>query len=75
MPGLTVHQSIVITTVRVNEMTNSSVLQIGSAGIIKPASTVHNATEQKAGKQEGSSAKTATSQAMQNFSVPLPPPR
>lgn len=39
---LTVHQSIVIHQLRVEAVTNSSVLQIGTAGIIKALSNLYN---------------------------------
>ena len=37
-----VQQSITIQFLKVNSVTNSSVLQIGSAGIIKPATHLYN---------------------------------
>ncbi|MGA9288686.1 MAG: spore germination protein GerPB [Anaerobacillus sp.] len=37
-----VNQNIVIHQLRVEGITNSSVLQIGSAGIIKPLSNIYN---------------------------------
>ncbi|WP_462408940.1 spore germination protein GerPB [Neobacillus sp. Marseille-QA0830] len=37
-----IQQSIHINTLRVGGITNSSVLQIGSAGIIKPAAYLYN---------------------------------
>lgn len=37
-----VQQCIQINTIRIGGMTNSSVLQIGSAGIIKPAAYLYN---------------------------------
>ncbi|WP_071459111.1 spore germination protein GerPB [Bacillus massilinigeriensis] len=37
-----IQQSITINTIKINSVTNSSVLQIGSAGIIKPASYLYN---------------------------------
>lgn len=40
--NLTVHQSIVIQQLRVDAVTNSSVLQIGSAGIISSLSNLYN---------------------------------
>jgi spore germination protein PB len=40
--NLTIHQSIVIQQLRVNAVTNSSVLQIGSAGMIKAVSNLYN---------------------------------
>ncbi|WP_026771757.1 spore germination protein GerPB [Sediminibacillus terrae] len=39
---LTVHQSICIHTLRVNSVSNSSILQIGSAGIIRASSELYN---------------------------------
>lgn len=40
--NLTVHQSITIQTLRVNSVSNSSVLQIGAAGVIKSLSNLYN---------------------------------
>jgi spore germination protein PB len=40
--NLFVHQNIVIHSLKVEGITNSSVLQIGSAGIIKPLSQLYN---------------------------------
>jgi len=40
--NLYVQQSITIQFLKVNSVTNSSVLQIGSAGIIKPATHLYN---------------------------------
>ncbi|MEX2461450.1 MAG: spore germination protein GerPB [Paenibacillaceae bacterium] len=40
--NLTIHQSIVIQQLRVNAVTNSSVLQIGSAGKISALSNLYN---------------------------------
>ncbi len=40
--NLYVQQSITIQFLKVNSVTNSSVLQIGSAGIIKPATNLYN---------------------------------
>lgn len=37
-----IQQAIHINFIRINGITNSSVLQIGSAGIIKPASYLYN---------------------------------
>lgn len=37
-----VHQSIHINLIKIGGITNSSVLQIGSAGIIKPAAYLYN---------------------------------
>lgn len=37
-----IQQSIVINTLKIGGISNSSVLQIGSAGIIKPASYLYN---------------------------------
>lgn len=39
---LVVHQSIQIHTIRINGISNASVFQIGSAGIIKPLSQLMN---------------------------------
>ncbi|GIP33773.1 spore germination protein GerPB [Paenibacillus sp. J2TS4] len=40
--NLTVHQTITIHTLRIEAVTNSSVLQIGSAGMIKSLSNLYN---------------------------------
>jgi spore germination protein PB len=40
--NLTIHQSIVIQQLRVNAITNSSVLQIGSSGMISALSNSYN---------------------------------
>jgi spore germination protein PB len=40
--NLTVHQSIVIHSLRVDSVANSSVLQIGSAGAISSLSNLYN---------------------------------
>ncbi|CDN44912.1 MULTISPECIES: spore germination protein GerPB [Paenibacillus] len=40
--NLTVHQSITIHQLRVDSVANSSVLQIGSAGSIRPISQLYN---------------------------------
>ncbi|MDR7318625.1 spore germination protein GerPB [Brevibacillus nitrificans] len=37
-----VHQNITIHTLKIDGLTNSSVFQIGSAGIIKPLSQLYN---------------------------------
>ncbi|MFB6465274.1 spore germination protein GerPB [Cytobacillus sp. Hz8] len=37
-----IQQSIQIQTIRIGSLTNSSVFQIGSSGIIKPASYLYN---------------------------------
>ncbi|PZE22370.1 spore germination protein GerPB [Paenibacillus xerothermodurans] len=65
---LVVHQNIVIHQFRVNNVTNSSVVQIGSAGLIKPLSNLYNTGcfEEAAG-QLGESGQV-------RFLVPLPSP-
>ncbi|NOU93340.1 spore gernimation protein [Paenibacillus sp. LMG 31456] len=40
--NLVVNQNIVIHQLKVNYVTNSSVLQIGTAGLIKPLSNLYN---------------------------------
>ncbi|MCM3586100.1 spore germination protein GerPB [Mesobacillus maritimus] len=42
MTNYYIQQSITINLIKVDGITNSSVLQIGSAGIIKPASYLYN---------------------------------
>ncbi|TDF98142.1 spore germination protein GerPB [Paenibacillus piri] len=67
--NLVVNQNIVIHQLRVNSVSNSSVLQIGSAGLIKPLSNLYNTggyTEPAAELQASTSAISL---------VPLPNPR
>ncbi|TBL73057.1 spore germination protein GerPB [Paenibacillus thalictri] len=40
--NMTVHQTIIIHQLRVGSVTNSSVLQIGSSGMIKSLSNLYN---------------------------------
>jgi spore germination protein PB len=40
--NITVHQQITIQTLRVGSVSNSSVLQIGAAGVIKALSNLYN---------------------------------
>lgn len=40
--NLIVHQNIIIHTIKIEAISNSSVLQIGSAGMIKPVSNLAN---------------------------------
>lgn len=40
--GICVHQSIQINILRINNMFNSSVLQIGTAGVIKSRANLYN---------------------------------
>ncbi|QPC46030.1 spore germination protein GerPB [Mangrovibacillus cuniculi] len=42
MAQIIVHQSIHIQTIRVGAVSNSSVFQIGSAGVIKPTANLNN---------------------------------
>jgi spore germination protein PB len=66
--NLIVHQSIVIHQLRVDSVANSSVLQIGSAGMIKGLSNLYNT-----GGFTG--AAPAASAAGAETLVPLPSPR
>jgi spore germination protein PB len=65
--NLIVNQSIVIHNLRVDGITNSSVLQIGSAGVIKPLSNLFNT-----GGFTGPAPQPG--QQFQTPLVPLPPP-
>lgn len=69
--NLTVHQSITIQQLRVDSLTNSSVLQIGSAGSIRPLSQLYNS----GGFTQPADQLTATDENANalNF-VPLPNP-
>jgi len=52
-----IQQSITINTIKIGGITNSSVFQVGSAGIIKPASYLYNTggfTESAPGTQADS---------------------
>jgi spore germination protein PB len=40
--NLTIHQSIAIGQLKVNSVSNSSILQIGSAGVIRALSNLYN---------------------------------
>lgn len=42
MAQIIIHQSIHIQTIRVGSVSNSSVFQIGSAGVIKPTANLNN---------------------------------
>ncbi|MCF2942399.1 spore germination protein GerPB [Paenibacillus tarimensis] len=64
--NLTVHQHITIQQLRVNNITNSSVLQVGSAGSIRALSHAYEAPDSASG---GLLAKSATLGL-----VPLPNP-
>jgi spore germination protein PB len=66
---ITVHQNIVIHSVRVDSITNSSVLQIGSAGIIKSLSNIYNT-----GGFKESAPQAAQTAASEVSLVPLAPP-
>ena len=68
--NLTVHQSITIHQLRVDSVTNSSVLQIGSAGSIRPVSQLYNSGgfDQPAAQLTGGAGAQALS------FVPLPSP-
>ncbi|GIP38122.1 hypothetical protein J31TS4_14020 [Paenibacillus sp. J31TS4] len=66
--NLTVHQTITIQTLRVEAVTNSSVLQIGSAGSIRSLSNQYNTGGY--GQTAGSEAAEAATQA--GTLVPFP---
>ncbi|WP_314584120.1 spore germination protein GerPB [Paenibacillus terrigena] len=62
--NLVVHQSITIQNLSVNSISNSSILQIGSTGVMNPLSNSYNTS---------GSTQTAESQSEEPL-VPLPPP-
>ncbi len=71
----TIHQTIQIHTLRVDAVSNSSVLQIGSAGCIQGLSNLYNTGGFTGPAPEAEGAGTAESGAMpQTPLVPLPPP-
>jgi spore germination protein PB len=71
--NLTVNQSIVIHHFRVGSVTNSSILQIGSAGIIKPLSQLFNTGGFTAPAPEFVKAPPRPGEAEIPILVPLPP--
>ncbi|OPA77781.1 spore gernimation protein [Paenibacillus selenitireducens] len=62
--NLIVHQSITIQNLHVGTISNSSILQIGSTGVINPLSNSYNT---------GGSPQAAESESEEPL-VPLPPP-
>ena len=64
-----IQQSIQINFIKISSITNSSVLQIGSAGITKPASYLYNTGGFTAPAPEAGSTQTTNGQS--NFAVPL----
>jgi spore germination protein PB len=68
--NLIVHQSIVIHQLRVDSIANSSVLQIGSAGMIKGLSNLYNT-----GGFSGPAPQATSETADEVSLVPLPSPR
>jgi spore germination protein PB len=72
--NLTVHQSISIQQLRIDAVNNSSIVQIGSAGIIKGLSNLYNTggftgpAPQASPLPAGQASESAVSL------VPLPPP-
>jgi spore germination protein PB len=64
-----IQQSIQINFIKISSITNSSVLQIGSAGIIKPASYLYNTGGfTKPAPKAGS---TQTTNGQSSIAVPL----
>jgi spore germination protein PB len=67
-----IQQSIQINYIKIGSITNSSVLQIGSAGIIKPTSHLYNTggfTEAAPSTEKPAQGSTATS--LESLAVPL----
>jgi spore germination protein PB len=64
-----IQQSIQINFIKISSITNSSVLQIGSAGIIKPASYLYNTGGFTGPAPTAGSTQTTNGQT--NFAVPL----
>lgn len=67
-----INQQILIHSLKVGNLTNSSVLQIGSAGMIQPVSHLYN-TGGFAGPAPSPNAQTSTIQP--RSIAPLPPPQ
>ncbi len=61
-----IHQTININQLKVGSVTNSSVLQIGSAGIIKPLSNLYNT-----GGFKEAAPQTGPSSTIEAIAVPL----
>ncbi|GAA4872192.1 spore germination protein GerPB [Paenibacillus vulneris] len=68
--NLTINQNIVIHQLRVNNVTNSSVLQIGSSGMIKSLSNQYNT----GGFKEEGEPPVKPEEEMTPSLVPLPSP-
>lgn len=67
-----IQQSIQINFIKINSIVNSSVLQIGSAGIIKPASYLYNTGGFTQPAPEIGGTQTSSGQILSDtFSVPL----
>jgi spore germination protein PB len=67
-----IQQSIQINFIKISSITNSSVLQIGSAGIIKPASYLYNTGGFTQPAPEVGGTQTSSGQIPSDtFSVPL----
>ncbi|MFC0275009.1 spore germination protein GerPB [Metabacillus herbersteinensis] len=69
-----INQSIPINYLRVGSLNNSSVLQIGSAGIIKPLSTLYNTGGFTEAAPEALSPGESPEGASEGALVPLTPP-
>jgi spore germination protein PB len=66
-----INQNIMIHNLKIDGITNSSVLQIGSAGVIKPLSNLYNT----GGFTEPAPEATTENEALEKPPlVPLPPP-
>ncbi len=63
-----IQQSIQINYIKIGSITNSSVLQIGSAGIIKPSAHLYNTG---GFTQPAPSAQSATTSSLESVAVPL----
>jgi len=64
-----IQQSIQINFIKISSITNSSVLQIGSAGIIKPASYLYNTGGFTGPAPQAGG--TPTTNGQSSFAVPL----
>lgn len=77
--NLIVHQSIVINNLKVGGVSNSSVLQIGSAGVVRALSNLYNSggftgPAPKLTSSEGQLMAEPGETGQQEFAVPLPSP-
>ena len=70
-----IQQSIIIQTIKIGGISNSSVFQIGSSGIIKPTSYLYNTGGFSEAAPELQAESVADEEALFSPAVPLQAPR